>query len=184
MNNNINDIYKDLKNLVEKTHKIIVLDEKTTKEKTNLQENIKVKIQENIKLKVKENTKQTIKTEITKEIFSAKFALGDKVMAGLPEWGGDKYPGEVHFVNGNGTYGIRFDDGDQHPAVPEALMHLLGEEAAEIIEKKTQSCQTTTTKTTDPENHVYVSLPPAGRIGTKTDKSIINWSHSLRGYYF
>ena len=123
MNNNINDIYKDLKNLVEKTHKIIVLDEKTIKESNetrNKQENIKVKIQENIKLKVKENTKQTIKTEIKKE----------------------------------------------------------------IIEKKTQSCQTTTTKTTHPENHVYVSLPPAGRKGTKTDKSIINWSHSLRGYYF
>ena len=111
MDNKINDIYLDLKNLVEKTHKIIVLDEKT-KEKINKQENIK--------LNVKENTKQTIKQEIKKE----------------------------------------------------------------IIEKKTQSCQTTTTKTTDPENHVYVSLPPAGRKGTKTDNSIINWSHSLRGYYF
>ena len=123
MNNNINDIYKDLKNLVEKTHKIIVLDEKTikeSKEKINLQENIKVKTQENIKLKIKENTKQIIKTEINKE----------------------------------------------------------------IIERKTQSCQTTTTKTTHPETHIYISLPPAGRKGTKTDNSIINWSHSLRGYYF
>ena len=75
MNNNINDIYKDLKNLVEKTHKIIVLDEKTIKESNetrNKQENIKVKIQENIKLKVKENTKQTIKTEIKKEIIEKK----------------------------------------------------------------------------------------------------------------
>ena len=115
MNNNINDIYLDLKNLVEKTHKIIVLDEKTTKESNETKNK-----QENIKLKVNENTKKIIKQEIKKE----------------------------------------------------------------ITEKKTQSCQTTTTKTTDPENHVYVSLPPAGRKGTKTDNSIINWSHSLRGYYF
>ena len=111
MDNKINDIYKDLKNLVEKTHKIIILDEKN-KEKT--------KNQKNIKLKIKENIKTEIKTEINNQ----------------------------------------------------------------IIEKKTQSCQTSTTKSTTPENHVYVSLPPAGRIGTKTDKSIINWSHSLRGYYF
>ena len=107
MDNKINDIYKDLKNLVEKTHKIIILDEKN-KEKTKNQKNIKLKIKENIK------------TEINNQ----------------------------------------------------------------IIEKKTQSCQTSTTKSTTPENHVYVSLPPAGRRGTKTDKSIINWSHSLRGYYF
>ena len=66
MDNKINDIYLDLKNLVEKTHKIIVLDEKT-KEKINKQENIK--------LNVKENTKQTIKQEIKKKLLKKKHSL-------------------------------------------------------------------------------------------------------------
>tara|TARA_Y100000591_G_C21852538_1_gene712625 strand:- start:1276 stop:1599 length:324 start_codon:yes stop_codon:yes gene_type:complete len=107
MNNNINDIYKDLKNLVEKTHKIIVLDEKTKESET----------------------KKTNETKIINET-------------------------QINNIKIN------------------------------FIEKKTQSCQTTTTKETAPESHLYVSQPPAGRKGTKTDKSIINWSHSLRGYYF
>ena len=50
-------------------------------------------------------------------------------------------------------------------------------------EINTQSSQTTTTKQTEPERHIYVSLPPAGRRGTKTDTSILNWSQSLRFPY-
>ena len=52
--------------------------------------------------------------------------------------------------------------------------------------QKTQASQTITTKPTKPQTHIYVSLPPAGRRGTRTDTSIINWSHSLRrrSYFF
>ena len=107
MSDNINDIYYDLKHLVEKTHKIIVLNEKTTKESNKTQQ-------------IKEKTKPTQ---------NIKFTTKEK-------------------------------------------------------SKKTQSSQTTTIKSTSPQTHLYVSLPPAGRKGTKTDNSIISWSHSLRGYYF
>ena len=98
----MDDIYKDLKNLVEKTHTAIVLE----KNKKILNNEKTKHIQQNIK----------IQQEVKKEI-------------------------------------------------------------------KTQSCQTTTTKQTEPEKHIYVSLPPAGRRGTKTDMSIINWSQSLRFPY-
>ncbi len=97
----MDDIYKDLKNLVEKTHTAIVLEK--NKKISNYQE---TKTQQN----------EIIKQEVKKEI-------------------------------------------------------------------KTQSCQTTTTKQTEPERHIYVSLPPAGRRGTKTDTSILNWSQSLRFPY-
>lgn len=50
-------------------------------------------------------------------------------------------------------------------------------------ETKTQSSQTETTKPKTIETHKYVSLPPAGRKGTKTDVSILNWSKSLRFPY-
>ena len=104
----MDDIYKDLKNLVEKTHTAIVLEK--NKKIINSQETKKTKQnqinQQNIK----------IQQEVKKEI-------------------------------------------------------------------KTQSCQTTTTKQTEPERHIYVSLPPAGRRGTKTDTSILNWSQSLRFPY-
>ena len=50
--------------------------------------------------------------------------------------------------------------------------------------QKTQACQTTTTKPTTIQTHIYVSRPAAGRSGTRTDPSIINWSHSLRRSYF
>tara|TARA_B100001769_G_C21711524_1_gene392095 strand:+ start:181 stop:480 length:300 start_codon:yes stop_codon:yes gene_type:complete len=98
----MDDIYLDLKNLVEKTHTAIVLE----KNKKILNNEKTKQIQQNIK----------IQQEIKKEI-------------------------------------------------------------------KTQSCQTTTTKQTEPERHIYVSLPPAGRRGTKTDMSILNWSQSLRFPY-
>ncbi len=101
----MDDIYNDLKNLVEKTHTALVLEKNKKKEYKN------------------------IKLEIKKEIENKK--------------------------------------SDTHE-----------------IKKNTQSCQTTTTKTTEPEKYIYVSQPPAGRKGTKTDSSIINWSRSLRGYYF
>lgn len=103
----MDDIYKDLKNLVEKTHTAIVLEK-----------NKKISIYQEINKEInKENTQnEIIKQEIKKEI-------------------------------------------------------------------KTQSCQTTTTKQTGPETHIYVSLPPAGRRGTKTDTSILNWSQSLRFPY-
>ena len=39
------------------------------------------------------------------------------------------------------------------------------------------------TKAKTIEAHKYVSLPPAGRKGTKTDVSILNWSKSLRFPY-
>jgi len=101
------DIYKDLKNLVEKTPTAIVLEK-----------NKKISIYQEINKEInKENIQnEIIKQEIKKEI-------------------------------------------------------------------KTQSCQTTTTKQTEPERHIYVSLPPAGRRGTKTDTSILNWSQSLRFPY-
>lgn len=103
----MDDIYKDLKNLVEKTHTAIVLEK-----------NKKISIYQEINKEInKENIQnEIIKQEIKKEI-------------------------------------------------------------------KTQSCQTTTTKQTEPERHIYVSLPPAGRRGTKTDTSILNWSQSLRFPY-
>ena len=103
----MDDIYKDLKNLVEKTHTAIVLEKKK-----------KISIYQEINKEInKENIQnEIIKQEIKKEI-------------------------------------------------------------------KTQSCQTTTTKQTEPERHIYVSLPPAGRRGTKTDTSILNWSQSLRFPY-
>ena len=97
----MDDIYKDLKNLVEKTHTAIVLEKNK-------------KILNNEKINIKENIK--IKQEVKKEI-------------------------------------------------------------------KSQSCQTTITKQTEPEKHIYVSQPPAGRRGTKTDTSILNWSRSLRFPY-
>jgi len=50
--------------------------------------------------------------------------------------------------------------------------------------QKTQACQTTTTKPTTIQTHIYVSRPPAGRSGTRTDTSIRNWSHSLRRSHF
>ena len=50
--------------------------------------------------------------------------------------------------------------------------------------KETKGSQTQETKSTDPETKIYVSLPPAGRSGTKTDASIINWSRSLRFPYY
>jgi len=65
-----------------------------------------------------------------------------------------------------------------------------------IIKKDTQSttatrptraitATTTTTSTTATKeknlNHVK---PPAGRVGTKWDPTIIHWKNSLRGYYF
>ena len=52
--------------------------------------------------------------------------------------------------------------------------------------QKTQACQTITTKPTTIQTHIYVSRPPAGRSGTRTDPSIINWSQSLRrrSYFF
>ncbi len=50
--------------------------------------------------------------------------------------------------------------------------------------QKTQACQTITTKPTTIQTHIYVSRPAAGRSGTRTDPSIINWSHSLRRSYF
>ena len=96
----IDDIYRDLKNLVEKTHTAIIL------EKNN-------------------KIKQEIKQEIN-------------------------HPENINVTN----------------------------------EKKTQSCQTTTTKPTTPEKHIYVSLPPAGRRGTRTDNSILHWSRSLRFPYY
>ena len=49
---------------------------------------------------------------------------------------------------------------------------------------ETKGSQTQETKSTDPETKIYVSLPPAGRSGTKTDASIINWSRSLRFPYY
>ena len=49
--------------------------------------------------------------------------------------------------------------------------------------QKTQACQTTTKPTTT-QTYIYVSRPPAGRSGTRTDTSIRNWSHSLRRSYF
>ena len=103
----MDDIYKDLKNLVEKTHTAIVL------EKNN-----KISIYQEINKEInKENIQnEIIKQEIKKEI-------------------------------------------------------------------NTQSSQTTTTKQTGPERHIYVSLPPAGRRGTKTDTSILNWRQSLRFPY-
>lgn len=52
------------------------------------------------------------------------------------------------------------------------------------VEKKTISCQTTTTKTTSPETYRYVTLPAAGRKGTRTNTSILNWSRSLRFPYY
>ena len=52
------------------------------------------------------------------------------------------------------------------------------------IEKKTISCQTSTTKTTSPETYRYVTLPAAGRRGTRTNTSILNWSRSLRFPYY
>ena len=103
----MDDIYKDLKNLVEKTHTAIVLE--TNKKRINYQE---TKTQQNEK--IQQNIK--IQQEVKKEI-------------------------------------------------------------------KTQSCQTTTTKQTEPERHIYVSQPPAGRRGTKTDTSILNWSRTLRFPY-
>lgn len=57
------------------------------------------------------------------------------------------------------------------------------EKKINVKETKTQSSQTNTTKTTDVEEHKYVSLPPAGRRGTKTDNSIMYWSRSLRCPY-
>ena len=101
----MDDIYKDLKNLVEKTHTAIVLEKNK-------------KILNNQKTKQNQINQQNIKIqqEVKKEI-------------------------------------------------------------------KTQSCQTTTTKQTEPETHIYVSQPPAGRRGTKTDMSILNWSQSLRFPY-
>lgn len=103
----MDDIYKDLKNLVEKTHTAIVL-EKNKK----ILNNKKINIQE--KINIQQNMK--IQQEVKKEI-------------------------------------------------------------------KSQSCQTTATKQTEPEKHIYVSQPPAGRRGTKTDMSILNWSQSLRFPY-
>ena len=102
MNNKIDDIYHDLKQLVEKTHEIIVLEKK------------------------KETSQESTDNEIIKQNV------------------------EIHIKN------------------------------MKNVEKKTQCCQTTTTKATEPEKHVYVSLPPAGRKGTRTDNSILNWSRSLR----
>jgi hypothetical protein len=52
------------------------------------------------------------------------------------------------------------------------------------IEKKTTSCQTSTAKTTSSETYRYVSLPAAGRRGTRTNTSILNWSRSLRFPYY
>ena len=52
------------------------------------------------------------------------------------------------------------------------------------VEKKTISCQTSTTKTTSPETYRYVTLPAAGRRGTRTNTSILNWSRSLRFPYY
>ena len=114
MSVNINDIYHDLKNLVEKTHTAIIL------EKNNSQIN---------------EIKQEIKQEINEKTNNKNIKLSNK--------------------------NIKLTS-----------------------EKKTQSCQTTTTKSTDPEKHVYVSLPPAGRKGTKTDNSIMYWSRSLRFPYY
>jgi hypothetical protein len=39
---------------------------------------------------------------------SEKFEVGQKVMAGLPDWD-EQYPGEIRVVNHDGTYGIIFD---------------------------------------------------------------------------
>jgi hypothetical protein len=38
-----------------------------------------------------------------------KYPKGSLVRAGLPEWGDDKYPGKIHIVNDNNTYGVIFD---------------------------------------------------------------------------
>ena len=106
----IDDIYHDLKNLVEKTHTAIIL------EKNN-------------------EIKQEIKQEMNQKINNENIKITNE---------------NIKITN----------------------------------EKKTQSCQTTTTKSTNPEKHIYVSLPPAGRKGTKTDKSIMHWSRSLRFPYY
>ncbi len=39
----------------------------------------------------------------------AKFPKGALVLAGLPAWGDDKYPGKILIVNGDNTYGVLFD---------------------------------------------------------------------------
>ena len=111
----IDDIYHDLKNLVEKTHTAIIL------EKNN-----------EIKQEIKQEMNQKINNENI-NLFKKKYIYSENEITN---------------------------------------------------EKKTQSCQTTTTKSTNPEKHIYVSLPPAGRKGTKTDKSIMHWSRSLRFPYY
>tara|TARA_B100001063_G_scaffold247284_1_gene292148 strand:+ start:7504 stop:7857 length:354 start_codon:yes stop_codon:yes gene_type:complete len=117
MNVKIDDIYEDLKNLVEKTHTAIILEKNNVKYKENPRDN-------------------------EKNTFSKRFTKPQQ--------------------NQQETKNITLT----------------------FMEKKTQSCQTTTTKQTTPETHIYVSLPPAGRKGTRTDASIINWSRSLRFPYY
>lgn len=39
----------------------------------------------------------------------SKFPLNTLVLAGLPDWGDDKYPGVIRVVNGDSTYGVVFD---------------------------------------------------------------------------
>jgi hypothetical protein len=114
----IDDIYNDLKNLVEKTHTAIVLENNKSLQEDNPQENNK---------SLQEDNPQENKSEVNQEIQNIKI----------------KY-----------------------------------------IEKKTISCQTSTTKTTSPETYRYVTLPAAGRRGTRTNTSILNWSRSLRFPYY
>ena len=53
-----------------------------------------------------------------------------------------------------------------------------------VIKKESHSSNKITTSTTNTSKQLNHEKPPAGRVGTKWDPTIIHWKNSLRGYYF